>query len=84
MMASIILGVSDNRHIADGLDYQSVRLLWLGRGLAGEQPIEVTITAVESAMARGAGLGRLHSVTNGWFREAKLQWRLYGDELGEG
>ena len=28
--------------------------------------------------------GRQYSVTNGWFREAKLQWRLYGDELGEG
>jgi hypothetical protein len=29
-------------------------------------------------------LGRLHSVKKGCFREAKLQRRLYGDELGEG
>jgi len=26
-------------------------------------------------------MGRLHSVTNGSFREAKLQWRLSGNEL---
>ena len=26
-------------------------------------------------------MGRLHSLTNGSFREAKLQWRLFGDEL---
>ena len=26
-------------------------------------------------------MGRLHSVTNGSFLEAKLQWRLSGNEL---
>jgi hypothetical protein len=31
-----------------------------------------------------AGLGRLHSVTKGRFRETKHQRQLYGDELGEG
>ena len=31
-----------------------------------------------------SALGRQHSVMNGRFREAKLQRRLYGDELGEG
>jgi hypothetical protein len=40
--------------------------------------------AVEPFVRRMTAEGRLHSVTKGCFREAKLQRRLYGDELGEG
>jgi len=31
----------------------------------------------------GAAQGRLHAVTNGSFRETKLQWRIFGDEIRE-